>query len=51
MTQLGRVPTVGEEFEVDGLHVQVMNVERRRINKVRITKLVDKPLTESEHAL
>ena len=40
-----------DEFDVDGLHVEVMNVERRRINKVRITKLADKPLAESEHAL
>jgi CBS domain containing-hemolysin-like protein len=38
MAHLGRVPAVGEQFEVDGLHVEVLAVERRRVNKVRITR-------------
>jgi CBS domain containing-hemolysin-like protein len=38
LTHLGRVPAVGEQFDVDGLHMQVLDVERRRINKVRITR-------------
>jgi putative hemolysin len=38
LTHLGRVPAVGEQIDVDGLHMQVLNVERRRINKVRITR-------------
>jgi len=33
------VPAVGERFEVDGLGVEVLDAERRRINKVRISKL------------
>jgi len=37
MSQIGRVPTVGEKFDVDGLTVEILDAERRRINKVRIT--------------
>ena len=36
LTRVGRVPAVGEEFDVDGLHVQVLEAERRRIHKVRM---------------
>jgi CBS domain containing-hemolysin-like protein len=39
LTHLGRVPAVGEQVDIDGLHVEVLDVERRRINKVRISKL------------
>ena len=39
LARLGRVPAVGERFEVDGLGVEVLDAERRRINKVRISKL------------
>ena len=38
LAHLGRVPVVGEEMELDGLYVQVLDVERRRINKVRIAR-------------
>jgi CBS domain containing-hemolysin-like protein len=38
LSHLGRVPTVGEKFELDGLTVEVLDAERRRINKVRICK-------------
>jgi magnesium and cobalt transporter len=38
LTHLGRVPLVGERFEIDGLSVEVIDVERRRIHKVRITR-------------
>ena len=38
LTHLGRVPVVGERFEIDGLGVEVLDVERRRIHKVRITR-------------
>ncbi len=36
MSQLGRVPTVGERFDVDGLSVEVLDAERRRVTKVRM---------------
>jgi magnesium and cobalt exporter, CNNM family len=38
LTRLGRVPAVGETFELDGLFVEVLEAERRRIHKVRIRR-------------
>ncbi|MDR1990938.1 MAG: hemolysin family protein [Acidobacteriaceae bacterium] len=38
LAHLGRVPTVGERVDIDGVHVEVLDVNRRRINKVRITR-------------
>jgi putative hemolysin len=38
LSHLGRVPVVGERFDIDGLTVEVLDAERRRINKVRIMK-------------
>jgi len=38
MSHLGRVPAVGEKLEMDGLIVEVLDAERRRINKVRMCK-------------
>ena len=36
LTRLGRVPTVGEPLEIDGLVVEVLEAERRRVRKVRV---------------
>jgi CBS domain containing-hemolysin-like protein len=38
LSRLGRVPAVGETFELDGLHAEVLEAERRRIHKVRFRK-------------
>ena len=38
LSRVGRVPAVGETFDVDGLAVEVLEAERRRIHKVRIRK-------------
>jgi len=38
LARVGRVPAVGESFEVDGMHVEVLEAERRRIHKVRFKK-------------
>ncbi len=38
LSHIGRVPAVGERFDVDGLSVEVIDAERRRINKVRMYK-------------
>jgi magnesium and cobalt exporter, CNNM family len=46
MSQLGRVPAVGERFDVDGLSVEVLDAERRRVNKVRMTRTVTVPGAE-----
>jgi CBS domain containing-hemolysin-like protein len=38
MTHLGRVPAVGERVDIDGLTVEVLEVDRRRVHKVRIRR-------------
>ena len=38
MSHLGRVPAVGENFEVGGLRVQVLEAERRRVGRVRVRR-------------
>jgi magnesium and cobalt exporter, CNNM family len=43
LAHIGRVPAIGERFEIDGLSVEVLDAERRRINKVRIGKLSQRP--------
>ena len=47
LSHVGRVPAVGERFDVDGLNVEVLDAERRRINKVRISKVPT--LVKAEH--
>jgi putative hemolysin len=47
LTKLGRVPTVGERVEIDGLTIEVLDVERRRIHKVRIAR---QPVVETTQA-
>ena len=37
LSRLGRVPMAGEHLEIDGLHVEVLEAERRRITRVRIS--------------
>jgi CBS domain containing-hemolysin-like protein len=38
LSNLGRVPAVGEKFEIDGLAIEVLEAERRRVHKVRIRR-------------
>ena len=40
LSHVGRVPAVGETFEIDGLSVEVLEAERRRIHRVRVRRLV-----------
>ena len=39
LTRVGRVPAAGESFEVDGLLVEVLEAERRRIHRVRVRRV------------
>src|SRR5215469_3895513 len=48
LARIGRVPTVGERFEIDGLSVEVLEAERRRITKVRMAKLEPVPQETAE---
>ena len=41
LTRVGRVPAVGERFELDGMTVEVLEAERRRIHRVRFARLSD----------
>ena len=43
LSHLGRMPYVGETFEVDDLAVEVLEVERRRIAKVRVRRRAGAP--------
>jgi CBS domain containing-hemolysin-like protein len=38
LTRVGRVPAIGERFELDGMLVEVLEAERRRIHRVRFTR-------------
>jgi CBS domain containing-hemolysin-like protein len=38
VTHLGRVPAVGETFDIDGLTVDVIEAEHRRIQRVRVRR-------------
>jgi CBS domain containing-hemolysin-like protein len=46
LSHLGRVPTVGESFDIDDLTVDVLEAERRRVNKVRIRRRARTPSAE-----
>jgi len=46
LSHLGRMPYVGERFDVDGLDVEVLEVERRRIAKVRLRRRQPAPVED-----
>ena len=50
MHHIGRVPQVGEKFDIGELVVEVLDAERRRINRVRICKRVARHSHEPETA-
>ena len=39
MSKIGRVPQIGEHFEVDGLDVEIVDTQKRRITRVRMSRL------------
>jgi magnesium and cobalt exporter, CNNM family len=47
LARVGRVPAVGERFTFDGLEIEILEAERRRIHKVRVRRLA---LPAPEHA-
>jgi CBS domain containing-hemolysin-like protein len=46
LSRLGRVPAVGEHLEIDGLDVEFVETEQRRITRVRMSRLEPVPATE-----
>jgi putative hemolysin len=43
LSRLGRVPAVGEHFDLDGLDVEILETEQRRITRVRMRRQDDEP--------
>jgi len=39
LARIGRVPATGEQFEVEGLHIEVLDAERRRVHRLRVRRL------------
>jgi magnesium and cobalt exporter, CNNM family len=50
LSHLGHMPYVGETFEVDDLAVEVLEVERRRITKVRVRRRAGAPAPLGERS-
>jgi magnesium and cobalt exporter, CNNM family len=50
LAHVGRVPAVGETFEIDGLLVEVLEAERRRITRVRARRIEKEPAEAAEQA-
>jgi CBS domain containing-hemolysin-like protein len=48
LARAGRVPLVGERFDTDGLTVEILEAERRRIHKVRIRRPQPAPAEAAE---
>jgi putative hemolysin len=48
LSRLGRVPAVGEHLEIDGLDVEIVETEQRRITRVRMSRL--EPVTSGDTA-
>lgn len=48
LSRLGRVPAVGEHLEIDGLDIEILETEQRRITRVRMSRL--EPVASSDAA-
>ncbi|MDO8679512.1 MAG: hemolysin family protein [Acidobacteriota bacterium] len=46
LSQMGRVPAVGEKIELDDIHVEILETQRRRITRVRISRREPAPAAE-----
>ena len=50
LAHCGRVPMAGETFDIDGLHVEVLEAERRRVTRVRVRRSEREPAEAAEQA-
>ena len=48
MSKIGRVPQIGEHLEVDGLDVEIVDTQKRRITRVRMSRLEPEPAAHAE---
>lgn len=46
MTWLGHIPQISEHFEWEGYRIEVIDMDRNRIDRLLVTKLEDKPATD-----
>jgi len=44
MHHLGHIPRSGERFETDGLHVEILDMDGNRVDKVLVTVVPPEPL-------
>jgi magnesium and cobalt exporter, CNNM family len=47
LSRLGRVPAVGEHLEIDGIDVEILETESRRITRVRMSRLEPVPASDA----
>ena len=50
LSRLGRVPAVGEHLEIDGIDVEIVETESRRITRVRMSRLEPVPASDAANA-
>ncbi|RJP48678.1 MAG: HlyC/CorC family transporter [Anaerolineaceae bacterium] len=50
MFSLGRIPQTSDQFEWSGLHFEVMDMDARRVDKVLVTTLKNKPASPPKEA-
>ena len=48
LSKLGRVPQIGEHMEVDGIDVEIVDTQQRRITRVRMSRLEPVPAADGE---
>ncbi len=48
MSQVGRVPEVGDEIELDGWRLRVLSMDRRRVDRVRLTPVAPEQVEEEQ---
>jgi putative hemolysin len=46
MMYLGRIPQVGDDFEWGGFHVEVLDMDGRRVDRVLVRTLVEPSTTD-----
>ncbi len=45
---LGRLAVAGDQFEAEGVRVEILSVERHRVRKMRVTRLIEPEQVEEE---
>ncbi|MEX0681897.1 MAG: hemolysin family protein [Dehalococcoidia bacterium] len=50
VNELGRMPTIGDTVQVNGISMKVMSVAGRRIKKVRVTRVADSGEHEDQNS-